>query len=96
VITESPDGTTVLPDDPETIFTGKEASEYLWVRWRLQRSERRLGQLRGQPVGAGPAFHRDGCAVRYKRGSLDAWAVKQLGREHGSTSDESAWEQTAA
>jgi hypothetical protein len=74
-------------------LTAKEASAYLWEQYRLQRSERRLAQLRAAPVGAGSPFHRDGCAVRYRRESLDAWAAKQLGCEHGSTSAEAAFHQ---
>ena len=100
VVTEAPDGTPVLSDDPETlpgaILTCEEASQYLWSRWRLRRSDRRLAQLRSLPVGTGPVYLRDGCCVRYRQASLDQWAMKQLGEEHGSTSDESARRQTAA
>jgi hypothetical protein len=77
----------------DSFFTGREASEYLWKRYRIQRSERRLAQLRAAPVGAGPPYFRDGAVPRYRRGSLDTWALMQLGREHGSTSDEAAFHQ---
>jgi hypothetical protein len=100
VIADTPESTKVLPDGPGTvsgaILTSEEASRYLWQCWRLQRSPRRLAQLRALPVGAGPAFHRDGCAVRYRKRSLDTWATKQLGAEHGNTSVESAARQVDA
>jgi hypothetical protein len=82
------------PDtEAQVILTPKEASEHLWRRWKLQRAERRLQQLRGQRAGAGPPFRRDGNTVRYELRSLDSWAVKQLGPEHASTSAEEAFHQ---
>lgn len=99
VVSEAPNG-TVLPYDQDppdgAILTCEEASQHLWERWRLRRSERRLAQLRALPVGTGPAYHRDGTCVRYRRASLDAWAMRQLGDEHGSTSAESAQRQMTA
>ena len=94
---DAADADTPLTGDnklPFEILTAKEASAFLWQCFRLQRSERRLAQLRGHPVGAGPPFHRDGCAVRYRRASLIEWAQKQLGREHGNTSAEQAFHQS--
>jgi hypothetical protein len=93
-VIHNPRTPTAEPSD--AILTPKETAQHLWECWRLQRGERRLAQLRAGPVGSGPAFHRDGCVVRYRKSSVDTWAMKQLGREHGSTSHESAWEQTAS
>jgi hypothetical protein len=87
------DTTTMTQPNTGSILTPKEASAYLWANYRLQRSERRLAQLRAAPVGSGPPYHRDGCTVRYRQESLDTWAMQQLGREHGNTSDESAFNQ---
>jgi hypothetical protein len=99
VVSPPPDSVAVSADlDAPTraILTTKEASNYLWDRWRIQRSERRLAQLRALPIGTGPAFMRDGVVARYRRDSLDAWAEQQLGHVFGSTSDESAWRQASS
>jgi hypothetical protein len=76
-------------------LTAEETSQYLWDHYRIQRSERRLGQLRAQS-GLGPPFHRDGNAVRYRRGALDEWAIKQLGEPAMSTAQETARRQVRA
>jgi hypothetical protein len=70
-------------------LTDKEASRYLWERYRIRRSPRRLGQLRAMS-SRGPQYHRDGNAVRYRRDALDDWALKQLGEPAVSTSEETA------
>jgi hypothetical protein len=74
-------------------LTCEEARDYLWAEYRLQRSERRLGQLRLS--GEGPAYHRAGNAVRYRRSALDDWALKLLGAPAISTADETARRQVA-
>jgi hypothetical protein len=76
-------------------LTAEETSQYLWDQYRIQRSERRLGQLRALS-GLGPPFHRDGNAVRYHRGALDEWAIKQLGEPAISTAQETARRQVQA
>jgi hypothetical protein len=69
-------------------FTPAELSEHLWDRWRIQRSARRLGQLR--LTGGGPPFQRDGNVVIYPRKLADQWAVEMLGAPVTSTSEEAA------
>jgi hypothetical protein len=83
-----------VPDPPRSDFlTAEETSEYLWRKFRLRRSPRRLAQLRALPCGAGPPFYRDGCVVRYRPASVDTWALQQLGNEFVNTTAEAAYHQ---
>ena len=77
--------------EPPDIMTSDETSTYLWERYRLQRSARRLGQLRAGPAAAGPRFYRAGNIALYKRPDVDAWVVTQLGQSFASTSEEQAY-----
>jgi hypothetical protein len=77
--------------EPPDIMTSDETSTYLWERYRLQRSARRLGQLRAGPADAGPRFYRAGNIALYKRPDVDAWAATQLGQSFASTTDEQAY-----
>jgi hypothetical protein len=81
------------PDANSAFLTAEETSSYLWQRFRLRRSPRRLAQLRALPAGAGPPFYRDGCVVRYRSASVDTWALQQLGNEFTNTTAESAYHQ---
>jgi hypothetical protein len=74
-------------------LTCAEASAYLWAKFRLKRSERRLAQLR--LVGTGPGYHRAGNAVRYRRDALDSWALAVLGGPMTSTAAEAVRRQVA-
>jgi hypothetical protein len=69
-------------------FTPEELSEYLWTRWRIKRSPRRLGQLRSIGGGGSPPYVRDGLAVRYPRKLADQWAAETLGQPVRSTAEE--------
>jgi hypothetical protein len=85
VETSAPDAFDAAPLTPE------ETVEYLWSRWRIQRSIRRLAQLR--MLGSGPAFVRDGNVVRYPPRLVDQWAVQVLGPPVRSTAEEAAHHQ---
>jgi hypothetical protein len=65
-----------------------ELSAFLWTFFRIQRSPRRLAQLRMS--GEGPPFLRDGNVVRYPPRLAAVWAVEQLGEPVRSTAEESA------
>jgi hypothetical protein len=65
-----------------------EFSKFLWDNFRIQRSPRRLAQLRMS--GQGPPFMRDGNVVRYPPRLGSIWAIEQLGAPVRSTSEESA------
>jgi hypothetical protein len=75
----------------DRVMTCEEASEYLWEQYRLQRSPRRLGQLRAGPVGSGPEFHRVGNIPLYRQSKVNNWARAQLGESFTNTSDEQAF-----
>jgi hypothetical protein len=73
------DGAPLPPD---------EFAAWLWKYFRIQRSPRRLAQLRMS--GHGPPFVRDGCVVRYPLRLAAIWAVELLGEPVSSTSEENA------
>ena len=80
-------GTTAPASRPPP-FTAEELSVFLWERYRVQRSPRRLAQLRS--VGGGPPFVRDGIVARYPQELAVAWVETLLGAPVSSTSEESA------
>ena len=58
-----------MGDDESGFFNTRRAAEYLGLSHRA---------LDGYRVsGDGPAFHRFGNRVRYRRSDLDAWAAKR-------------------
>lgn len=63
----------------------KEASEYLFDRYGIQRKTVTLAKL--AVVGGGPLFRKAGRTPLYDKGDLDVWAVSQIGPKQRSTSD---------
>jgi hypothetical protein len=80
-------GAAIPPSRPPP-FTPEELSAFLWENYRVQRSPRRLGQLRA--AGGGPPYVRDGVVARYPRETAIAWVETLLGAPVRSTSEESA------
>src|SRR5262245_29524646 len=54
----------------------KEASEYLWRRWRLSYAPGSLARL--GTAGRGPAYHMRGRFAYYAQPDLDAWAQTKI------------------
>jgi hypothetical protein len=69
-------------------FTAEELSVFLWDNYRVQRSPRRLAQLR--TTGGGPPYVRDGIVARYPQDLAIAWVERLLGAPVRSTAEESA------
>ncbi len=79
--------TAYVPDDGPPL-PADELCAYLWTKYRVKRSPRRLAQLRIE--GGGPPFVRDGCVVRYPLRLADAWVAELYGEPVRSTTEESA------
>jgi hypothetical protein len=66
-------------------MTGKEASEYLLRVHSIRRTADTLKVMRVK--GGGPRFCKDGRAVIYDAGDLDAWARARKSAPVASTSE---------
>ena len=82
-----------MADDISTNFAERlrpsAASEYLFVRHGIRRTEGSLARER--VTGTGPRFRRAGRDIVYERAALDEWAQSRLSpQEFGSTAEAAA------
>ena len=72
-------------DDPPTRMRGKQAAEYLEIKFGIVRSAGTLAKLRS--TGGGPLYQKCNRWPLYRPEDLDTWAKQILGPPMRSTSD---------
>lgn len=75
----------VKVDNPPTRMRGKQASEYLELKFGIVRTASTLAKLRS--TGGGPAYQKCNRWPLYRPEDLDDWAERILSRPMRSTSD---------